>query len=266
MKTQSDMKLEQAIVQEHERFTDDYKLLKMKTPAIGPRVKPGQFIHLRVPHMNETVLRRPFSIFKADEEGVSILYKNVGAGTEAMQQLQPGDEISLLGPLGTGFPQADPSKYPILVAGGYGMAALYLTAAQTPTKGIAFFGGRSASDILCVNDFEALGWEVRVATENGTLGTQGLVTEALDPWLENNHNMEPELFACGPNPMLKAVSDRAQKKNVTAWISMDRHMGCGVGACLTCVQKIKAPEGGWVWARVCKEGPVFECRDIVWEE
>ena len=106
-----------------------------------------------------------------------------------------------------------------------------------------------------------------IATEDGSLGCQGLVTDALDAWLQKElNNREPEFFACGPNGMLKAVGDRALQGNWTAWLSMDRKMGCGVGACLTCVQKIRTPDGGWTWERVCREGPVFECRNIVWND
>ena len=118
-------------------------------------------------------------------------------------------------------------------------------------------------------DFTALGWTVHVATEDGSLGTRGRVTRALDEWLAaEGTKTTPEFFACGPNPMLRAVGERALAGGWKAWLSIDRHMGCGVGACLTCVQKIRAPDtpAGWIWARVCREGPVFECREVVWEE
>jgi dihydroorotate dehydrogenase electron transfer subunit len=108
---------------------------------------------------------------------------------------------------------------------------------------------------------------LRVATEDGSLGVRGLVTVALDTWLRNERaGRVPEFYGCGPNAMLHAVGDRAIAGNWQAWLSMDRHMGCGVGACLTCVQKIRHPAGHWTWERVCREGPVFESRAIVWEE
>ena len=102
------------------------------------------------------------------------------------------------------------------------------------------------------------------------MGRRGWVTEALDPWLETElGGRTPEFFACGPNGMLKAVGDRAIRGNWKAWLSLDRHMGCGVGACLACVQKVRKPGadagGGTAWARVCRDGPVFEGRQIVWE-
>lgn len=261
------MMLEKVVVVSHKPFVGAYRHLALRAPAIAPQVRPGQFVHVRLPAPADAILRRPFSVFKAGSDGrLEIVYKAVGRGTAAMTRLAAGDELDLLGPLGRGFPEPASGNVPVLVAGGYGMAALYLQARASARKGIAFFGGRSAGDILCVSDFETLGWEVRIATEDGTLGMQGMVTGALDAWLSASEGATPELFACGPNPMLKAVGERAIAGGWKAWVSMDRNMGCGVGACLACVQKISDGRGGWIWARVCREGPVFECRDVVWDD
>ena len=261
------MKQETATVLEHTIFKGDYRILRLAAPAIGPKVKPGQFLELQVPRMGERILRRPFSIYNADAEGVSILYKPVGRGTEAMRPLVEGDTVDLLGPLGNGYPEMRSGNFPVLVAGGYGNAALYLKAKELPTKGVAFFGGRSAQDILCIEEFKALGWDVRTTTNDGSLGVEGLVTDAFDPWLKEQSNISAvELFVCGPNPMLKAMGDRAIEHNFTAWLSLDKNMACGVGACLTCVIKRKTADGGWEWARCCKDGPIFESREILWEE
>jgi len=261
------MTQEHSIVIEHRLFQGDYRLLCLSAPAIGPLVQPGQFVHLRIPRFEHAVLRRPFSVFKADAKGLSILYKSVGRGTAALATVVEGEPVNLLGPLGNGFPNLGKNKIPVLVAGGYGNAALYLQAAKLPVKGIAFFGGRTAGDILCVDEFKALGWDVRVTTDDGSLGQKGFVTAALDLWLaENKEKFQTlELFACGPNAMLKAVGDRAIKKGLTAWLSMDRNMACGVGACLTCVIKRKTADG-WEWARCCKDGPVFNANEILWED
>jgi len=261
------MKQEKSTVVKHHNFQGDYRILRLAAPSIGPLVKPGQFLHLLVPQLGDRVLRRPFSIYKADAEGVSILYKPVGRGTEAMIPLQVGDTVDIIGSLGNGFPQLAKGHVPVLVAGGYGNAALYLKAKESPVKGIAFFGGRTAQDILCVDEFKALGWDVRPATDDGSLGTKGLVTAAFDPWMAEQENVQAlELFVCGPNPMLKAMGDRAIEHDFTAWLSMDKNMACGVGACLTCVIKRRTEDGGWEWARCCKDGPVFESREIIWEE
>ncbi|MGE4490096.1 MAG: dihydroorotate dehydrogenase electron transfer subunit [Kiritimatiellales bacterium] len=262
------MNQEKTTVLEHRSFQGDYRLLKLAAPLVGPQVLPGQFVHVKIPRLEQAILRRPFSVFKADSDSLSILYKAVGKGTAAMRSVVEGEEINLVGPLGTGFPMLGKNKtVPVLIAGGYGNAALYLQAAALPVPGLAFFGGRSAQDILCVDEFKALGWDVRITTDDGTLGTKGLITVELDPWLETQKDrfQTLELFACGPNAMLKAVGDRAVKKGVTAWLSMDRNMACGVGACLTCVIKRKTA-GGWEWVRCCKDGPVFNAEEILWDE
>ncbi len=260
------MQLEDAIVLELLPIQGGYNLLRLRAPGVAPRVAPGQFIHVRVPHLEECVLRRPFSVFRADGDTLAILYKHVGKGTRTLQYLKPGETLSILGPLGRGFPAPAAGAFPVIVAGGYGMAALYLTARGAPVKGVAFFGGRAAKDILCVPDFEALGWRVVVATEDGSLGRRGLVTDALDGWWrDEGAGRIPELFACGPTGMLKAVAERARTRGWTAWTSMDNNMGCGVGACLTCVLKVRDGDQ-WAWARACREGPVFDAREVLWEE
>ncbi len=260
------MKVEDANVLEHCDFGGGYNLLVFDVPSVASQVVPGQFVHLLVPRLDGSVLRRPFSIFKADDTSLSVLYKQVGRGTRAMASITKGELVNIIGPLGNGFPEADSSCFPVLVAGGYGVAPLYLLASRTPAKGILFVGGRSAIDILCVDMFETLGWKVRITTEDGSLGEKGLVTEALDSWLESGGSEQnPELFACGPDGLLKAVGDRAICTDCRGWLSLDKHMGCGVGACLACVQKILQADGNVVWKRVCKDGPIFEAREIVWD-
>ncbi|MBN2162637.1 MAG: dihydroorotate dehydrogenase electron transfer subunit [Pontiellaceae bacterium] len=259
------MKQETATVLEHDNFQGDYRILRLAAPTVGPLVVPGQFLHLQIPQLGDRILRRPFSIYKAGAEGVSILYKPVGRGTEAMKPLKAGDSVDIIGPLGNGYPQMTEGKIPVLVAGGYGNAALYLKARDLPIKGVAFFGGRTAQDILCIEEFKALGWDVRPTTNDGSLGVEGLVIDAFDPWMKDQNARDLELFVCGPNPMLKAMGDRAIEHDFTAWLSLDKNMACGVGACLTCVIKRKTADG-WEWARCCKDGPIFESREIIWEE
>lgn len=261
------MRLEQGILISHTEVSGGYHLLRMMLPGISAEVRPGQFVHIRLPAPEDAILRRPFSVFRAEGGELHILYKPVGRGTHSMLNLRAGDSLSVIGPLGNGFPLPETGAVPLLIAGGYGMAALYLLARACPVPGVAFFGGARKSDVLCVADFEALGWEVRTATEDGSLGERGLVTGPLDHWIrEERAGRHVEGFACGPNGMLQAVSRRAASGGWRAWVSVDRHMGCGVGACLTCVQKIREPDGQWTWMRVCKEGPVFDSTSVLWEE
>jgi dihydroorotate dehydrogenase electron transfer subunit len=258
------MKIEQARVVSHIPYSGDYRLLALDCAGIAAAVQPGQFVHLHIPRLESAVLRRPFSVFKASAATITILYKRVGRGTEAMTRLAPGDALNLIGPLGNGFP-LEPKGTPVLVAGGYGVAPLCFLAERLRVKGLLFVGGAKAADVLCVEDFRRLGWGVHVATEDGALGAKGFVTAALDAWLAQRQQSDAlEFFASGPDGMLKAVGAKAMARGCRAWLSLDKHMGCGVGACLACVQKIKLDDGTTVWARVCREGPVFEARQIVW--
>jgi dihydroorotate dehydrogenase electron transfer subunit len=246
------------------RDTDLYFRLVARAPRIAPRVQPGQFAHLRIPPLKDALLRRPFSIFQVAGDTFSILYKAVGKGTEALARMRPGETLSAIGPLGHGFTVPAPGgETPLLVAGGYGMAAMYLLAQRSPQKGIAFVGGRRRVDILCEDEFRALGWDVRVTTEDGSHGGKGLVTHPLIAELRRGATGR-KLFACGPNLMLKAVGKIAEEFDVPAELSMDEHMCCGVGVCLTCVIPVKAGDG-WEYQRTCTEGPVFDARQIAWE-
>ncbi len=287
--------LEQTVqIISNERDTDLYFRLVVRAPKIAPRVEPGQFAHIRVLPMKEALLRRPFSIYQVAGDTFSILYKAVGKGTEALARMRPGEELSAIGPLGHGFTVPSPGgETPLLVAGGYGMAAMYLLAQRSPQKGIVFVGGRRRVDILCEEEFLALGWDVCVTTEDGSQGGKGLVTHPLIAELRRTviwpsppskppsslgevtergvgggrgpqNDAGRKIFACGPTPMLKAVGKIAEEFNVPAELSMDEHMCCGVGVCLTCVIPVKTNEG-WEYQRTCTEGPVFDSHQVVWE-
>jgi len=248
----------------NERDTDLYFRLVVRAPQIAPLVQPGQFAHIRILPLKEALLRRPFSIYQAANDTLSFLYKTIGKGTEVLSRMRPGEELSLIGPLGHGFTVPQPgAETPLLVAGGYGMAALYLLAQRSPQKGIVFVGGRRRVDILCEEEFRALGWDVRVTTEDGSYGERGLVTQALLAELKRE-GQNRKLFACGPTPMLKAVGRIAAEHGLPAELSLDEHMCCGVGVCLTCVVPIKAGES-WEYQRTCTEGPVFDSRQVAWE-
>lgn len=239
-----------------------YSVLTLEAPAIAAEACPGQFVHVRIPTLEASRLRRPFSIYDADPATgrLFVLYKVVGLGTRHLAALPEGTTLQVLGPIGTPFPLT-PEGTPYLVGGGYGVAPLWFLATRLPRKGILFVGGRTAADILETERFREAGWEVRIATQDGSLGTQGLVTAPLDVAL--NEGQKAELYACGPDGMLRAVGERAIRHGIKAWLSLDKHMVCGVGACLACVQRVRTSEGERL-ARVCVDGPIFEAREIVW--
>jgi len=261
------MRIENGTVVSHKPMGPHYRVLTLNLPEVTVSAMPGQFVHLRVAKLHDAVLRRPFSIYKVDGQQLAILYKTIGRGTTAMQALTVGDSVSIVGPLGNGFPLTlESGVTPVLVGGGFGVAPLYFLARQLTQHGILFVGGAKAEDILLTDDFKAIGWDVRMATDDGTLGVKGLVTAPLDEWLKaGTGKVRPEFYACGPNGMLKAVGTRAINGNCKAWLSLDRHMGCGVGACLACVQKVRL-SGQETLARVCKDGPIFESREVIWDD
>ena len=258
--------LEQTVqIVSNERDTDLYFRLVVRAPQIAPLVQPGQFAHVRILPLKDALLRRPFSIFQVEGDTFSILYKTVGKGTEVLSRMRPGEELSVIGPLGHGFTVPQPGgETPLLVAGGYGMAAMYLLAQRSPQKGIVFVGGRRRVDILCEEEFRALGWEVRVTTEDGSHGEKGLVTQPLLAELRRVAR-QPDA-SCSPAARRRCSRPSAKiadEFNVPAELSMDEHMCCGIGVCLTCVIPIKAGDG-WEYQRTCTEGPVFDSRNVVW--
>ncbi len=259
------MPLGEAAILEQKPVSGGYCLLRLAAPELAAAAQPGQFVHLRIPGLETTALRRPFSIYRAGAGELAILYKRVGRGTDVLATLPAGTRLSLMGPLGNGFPLAVGDRLPILVGGGYGVAPLVFLASRLPRKGVVLLGGRRADDVLCIADFEALGWPVEVATQDGSLGTEGLVTDLLGRHLAAEAP-PAELFACGPDGMLRAVGSRAIAAGCRGWLSLDHHMVCGIGACLACVQRVRGADGGIHIARVCKDGPIFEARDVVWED
>ena len=258
-------------VLEHVDIGAGYRRILFDAPRIAAEAQPGQFVHLRVPALESSALRRPFSIFDARDGRLELLYKTVGRGTAALNGVRDGDEVRVMGPLGHGFPlKCDGAA--LLVGGGFGVAPLYFLARrllqsnnQTIKQSnnlILFVGGRTQADLLALDRFAALGVEVRTATNDGSAGVKGLVTDPLDDELVRlrTEGRKFEIFACGPDPMLRAVSMRATGTGAKGWISMDRHMVCGVGACYACIQKTVRGN-----SRCCIEGPVFAAADLVWE-
>ena len=257
-------------VVEHEDMGSGYRRLLLEAPGIASGAQPGQFVHLRVPALEASALRRPFSIFNAADGRLELLYKTVGRGTAALNGLGIGETVSVMGPLGHGFPLRCEGAA-LLVGGGFGVAPLYFLARRLLESGgvqagaagiVLFVGGRTKADLLALDRFAALGVEVRTATNDGSDGVKGLVTDPLDDELIRlrSAGRSCEIFACGPDPMLKAVAMRATGTGMKGWISMDRHMVCGVGACYACIQKTVRGN-----SRCCIEGPVFEAGDLVWE-
>lgn len=250
---------EKCIIVEHTEIGSGYRYLVFDAPRMASALQPGQFVHVRIPGLEMSALRRPFSVFDAADGRVTVLYKTVGRGTLALNAAKVGETLMVEGPLGHGFPLKC-AGVPLLVGGGYGVAPLHFLAKRLSGAKV-FIGGRTKDDLLALDRFAALGVEVFTATNDGSAGVKGLVTDPLDDELIRLREQGKtfELFACGPDPMLKAVAMRATGSGSKGWISMDRHMICGVGACYACIQKTVRGN-----SRCCIEGPVFAAEDLVW--
>ena len=245
-----------------------YYRITLQAIHISSTVQAGQFVYLQIPD-SPLLLRRPFSIYDVDPEKqtLSLIYKAIGSGTKQLASLSPRRVINLLGPLGNGFsnPRKE-AKAVIIVAGGYGCAATYLIAKHASLPGLCILGARSMDDILMEDEFRSTGFKVFVATEDGSKGHKGLVTDLLVQKLDRYQNDDIVIYACGPNAMLKAVAQIATIREIDTFLSIDMHMCCGVGACFTCVVKVKADNpDGWDYSRSCCEGPVYTARQLYWD-
>lgn len=232
--------------------------------------QPGQFAMLNLAARQAFVFSRPFSIFAAEGRTMSFLYRVVGQGTAAMAELGPGEAMVMLGPLGRPFPAPDPDRRAILIAGGVGLPPVHSWWARYGRPGdAAFFGGRDGTDVPW--GLLDPGWGVSVDDHAGVPGDReafhGLVTQLVESRIEPGS--EPiELFACGPEPLLKAAGRMAATRGWRGWLSLEEHMGCGYGACKGCVIAVRDGSddpAGWRTATCCLEGPVFPAEQIVWD-
>jgi dihydroorotate dehydrogenase electron transfer subunit len=221
---------------------------------------------VKVSEGTSPLLRRPLGIHDADGGGIELFFKVAGEGTGILSRKTPGDRLDIIGPLGKGFTVGGGlrGKRAYLVGGGRGIAPLFFLAralAEAGARPAVFYGGRTAADIPLRDKFEQAGFEVRCSTDDGGFGFAGFVTALVERELVRE---KPEiLYACGPDPMMRALASITAKHAVPAEFSLESVMGCGIGACWGCVHRIKDGTGdGWV--KICEEGPVFPGERILW--
>lgn len=253
---------QKALVVEKSFLAADAFRLELFCPDIAGAACPGQFVMARVDEGPSPLLRRPFSIHDTDGKGlVRLLVKIVGQGTRLLSAFEKGRELSVLGPLGKGFDIPPGLKSACLAAGGIGVAPLLFLGRALAAKGVSckvLVGGRTAGDLLCAKDFEALGLEVRLATQDGSAGRQGMVTSLLAELLSKE---PPEMiYACGPQAMLKVAGVMARDAGVACRVSLESVMACGMGVCLGCA--VKSVSGKTLHA--CKDGPVMDA-NVLWD-
>lgn len=212
----------------------------------------GQFINIELP---ELYLRRPISVCDYDDKTVTIIYKVVGEGTEKMSKLSEGTELDVLTGLGNGFNLNCEGDKPLVIGGGVGTPPMYrlckdlIAAGKKPT---VILGFASKEDVFFEEEFKALGVDIYVSTNDGSVGTKGFVTDVMKDLKDYTY-----FYACGPMVMLKAICNAT---DIDGQVSLEERMGCGFGACMGCT--IKTQEG---YKRVCKEGPVFRKESLIWE-
>ena len=261
------------------RIKKGYFEIALSAPAIAKVALPGQFVNIKVSNGLEPLLRRPLSIHRVSGNKIFLLYEVLGKGTEMLSEKKAGEYLDIIGPLGAGF-SLHITHYTshILVAGGMGTAPLIFLAEKlaeiknqkSKIKTLVLIGARTKKDILCEDEFRKLGCEVKIATDDGSRGFKGFVSELLTQELLTIDHRLLTIYACGPKLLLKEISRISLERNIPAQLSLESHMACGIGACMGCVIKVTRSPGHQVtrnfeYKRVCKEGPVFEANQILWE-
>ncbi len=247
-----------------ERFASDIVRLTLDSPEITSIAKPGQFVMIRTGKTSDPLLRRPFSISQTcNGNHFQILFKVVGRGTALLADCREGEFLSVLGPLGHGF-SIECKQRSCLVGGGMGIAPLLFLGKNmlrqcSAHRPLVVVGARNHEELTpLVNDFSKLGLSVHPATDDGSLGHHGLVTDVLRELdLGDSYNM----YVCGPHPMMTAVHLFCKDRNYGCQVSMETTMACGIGACLGCIVPLE--KGGY--GHACSDGPVFDAKEMLWE-
>lgn len=266
---------------ENTRIGKDTYRLRFACAEIARRIVPGQFIMIRLAGLNDPLLGRALALYDVftdadgEPQGLEVVYLVVGKMTGRLATVQPGAPVEVWGPLGNGFPPTE-TEHLVMVAGGIGqtpflaLAREYLglhaygdPARQVPRAGKVTFcyGARSAAYLAGVDDFQRLGVEVRLSTDDGTAGHHGLVTDLIRPVVEES-SLKCRIVCCGPEPMMQTAAGIAGELGLPCQVSLETPMACGIGICFSCVAKIRDAAGGWDYRRTCVEGPVFEAGDV----
>lgn len=245
--------------------------LTLWSPFISKAAKPGNFVHIKIGSNDYPLLRRAFSIHSVEEDknSFAILFKVVGKGTEILSKVTLGKVLDILGPIGNSFSLPQKGKEVMLVAGGMGIAPLWFLFTHLikrfhQDKLTFFLGAKSRKELLYAEKLKSTRARLIIATDDGSLGRKGQVTEIFLKEIEKRRNPDYHnlaIYSCGPQMMMKRMSEIAEMCNLSCQISLETHMPCGVGACWGCVVKLK--DGAY--QRVCVDGPVFDAREVHWE-
>jgi dihydroorotate dehydrogenase electron transfer subunit len=256
--------------------------IRLHCPELARAIRPGQFVMIRLPGHNDPLLGRPFALYDTvlDDAGqpvaIDVVYLVVGKLTGLLATLRPGDNVEVWGPLGNGFPDFHHLDHIALVAGGIGQTPFLAHVRDLlgtrgyggrPPRRMAqrvslYYGVRTADLAAGVDDFRAAGATVHLASDDGTLGFHGFVTQLLEA--HGGTGVSP-VIGCGPEPMLRALARLAERWGVPCHLSLETPMACGVGICFSCVTGVRTADG-WDYRRVCVDGPIFDAACLAWEE
>ncbi|MCF7893406.1 MAG: dihydroorotate dehydrogenase electron transfer subunit, partial [Candidatus Omnitrophica bacterium] len=253
-------------IEEVKKVKDDIFLLSFQSSHIARVAQPGNFLHLK---LKSTILRRPLSIHRIENNLIYILFKVRGRGTKSLAQKKKNDQLDIIGPLGNGF-KIKNGENSILVAGGIGVAPLLFLAqklvkrpmskVQRPTlENIILLGAKDKKEVVCEKEFKNLGFQVNATTEDGSKGEKGFVTDLLKKQLMTyDLELRTNVYACGPKDMFYQINKVLKNyKNIDAQLSFEQFMGCGLGVCCACVISTKSG-----YRKVCQDGPVFSLKEI----
>jgi dihydroorotate dehydrogenase electron transfer subunit len=262
------MHIEQGALIVQKQSWNDYFLLRVREKQIAQQSQPGQFIMVRPTRNLHPLLRRPFSIHSVRGDCLEIFFIRSGIGTTLLSQMDEGDSLDILGPLGKGFllDQELQDKTVALVGGGRGIAPLYFLAQRLLEHGThpyIFYGGKTLSDLPLKQKFLHKKHKILFSTDDGSFEFKGFVCDLFQRELDKI--MPSHIYACGPEAMMKKIAEIAQKKSIPAEFSLESIMGCGFGACWGCVRKIKK-DSREEWVKICEEGPVFPGHKIIWQD
>ncbi|HUO76723.1 MAG TPA: dihydroorotate dehydrogenase electron transfer subunit [Thermodesulfovibrionales bacterium] len=263
-----------AEIAENRPLNNDFHLLTFFPLGHTKEPQPGQFYMLSTlgksragssfEEIHDPLLKRPFSLFRKTGKGLQILFRIRGRGTAMMKELKKSSLVNVLGPLGNSYPFPAGNKTPLIIAGGIGIASLFYFAerlSKAKKKAYISYGVRSENELFMTDEVKRFAKELFISTDDGSCGERGCVTDMVGGLLSRIPSLGTNsvIYACGPRKMLEAVSRMAKQKGIEAYLSMEEVMACGVGACLGCV--VKTVSG---YKRVCKEGPIFDAKEIVW--
>lgn len=233
----------------------------LECPEIAAVAAPGQFVHI-LP--KGSTLRRPISICQIDRQAgtLTLVFAVRGEGTAVLADLRAGDYVDMLAPLGHGFTIQPDANRVILMGGGIGVPPMLALAEIYGKRATVISGFRSMPAVMLQEEFAKSGAKTILCTDDGTAGLHAMVTE---PLLEEIRQEKPDMIcACGPTPMLRAIARIAEEQGIFCEVSMEERMGCGIGACLVCACKMKLANGEIHAAHVCKDGPVFNAKEVAW--